>query len=250
MNPNKTLGAGAHACALVFAVALWVSPAQAQTQPGKAVVRSITGVASHSTDGSTFVPLKAGAVLPPGTTIKTAPQSTVDLFLGHSAGVVRILEDTTLSIDKLALTDTGADTVVDVQMNLPEGTMLFNVNKLSAASKYEIKVPNGVAGIRGTKGRCNHHSYIVLVDGTLIFVYVPPGGAPTPYTLVAPPPVYFSPLEGVKPAPEDLIQEVLGQFEGQGPPSPPVFVGPGPTDPTTFVEPNTGETPISKTAPE
>jgi hypothetical protein len=115
-------------------------------------------------------------------------------------------------LDKLNLTDTGAETVVEVQLNLPEGNILGNVNKLSAASKYEIKLPNGVAGIRGTRYRCSSTSYIVLLEGTMVFIFVPPGGSPTPYTLVAPPGVYFSPLEGIKPAPPELIREVMGQF--------------------------------------
>lgn len=196
----------------VLAAAFCSAQIQAQTVAGKAVVRAIKGAANYSTDGATFLPLKTGSVLPPGSVLKTAPGSTVDLFLGSSAGIIRVEENSTLAVDKLTLTDTGADTVVDVQLNLPEGTMLFNAGKLSAASKYEIKVPNGVAGIRGTKGRVSSTSYIVLLDGTLIFVHVPTGQQPVPYTLVAPPPVYFSPIEGVKPAPEDLIREVVGQF--------------------------------------
>ena len=117
-----------------------------------------------------------------------------------------------MGLDKLTLTDTGADTVVEVQLNLPEGTILGNVGKLSAASKYEVKVPNGVAGIRGTRYRISSTGYTVVLDGTVVFVYVPPQGQPTPYTLVGPPAVYFSPLEGVKPAPEDLVVEVRNQF--------------------------------------
>jgi hypothetical protein len=132
--------------------------------------------------------------------------------------MVRVTENTTLALDKLTLTDTGADTVVEVQLNVPEGTILGNVEKLATASKYEIKVPNGVAGIRGTKFRISSSSLIVLTKGTLVFVYVPPGGTPMPYTLVAPPPVYFSPIEGVKPAPEELAREVEGQFKPLGQP--------------------------------
>ncbi len=125
----------------------------AQTAPGKAEVRAIKGHALYAVSGGPAAELKAGTVLGGGTIIKTAAESTVDLFLGNSAGVVRITENSTLGLDKLLITNTGADTVIENQLNLPEGTMLFNVNKLSAASKYEVKLPNGVAGIRGTKGR-------------------------------------------------------------------------------------------------
>ena len=209
---------------------LAVMPLQAQTVPGKAEVRAVKGVAVYSAGGGPAMPLKAGTVLGPGATVKTGANSSVDLFLGNSAGVLRLTENTSVSLDKLTLTDTGPDTAVDVQLGLTEGSILGNVNKLSAASGYEIKTPNGVAGIRGTRFRMSSNSFIVLMDGTLVYVYVPPGGNPTPYTLAGPPAVYFSPPDGVKPAPDDLVREVRGQF---GPP----FTPPGPPPAVPFKEP-------------
>lgn len=228
--------------AVALAVTVTATSLQAQTQQGKAEVRAIKGSATYSIAGMAPMPLKVGAVLPPGSTVQTGSGSVVDLFLGNSAGVVRVAENTTLGLDKLTITDTGADTVIENQLNLKDGTMLFNVNKLSAASKYEIKLPNGVAGIRGTRGRCNSNAYIVLLDGTLVFVHAPPGGPLTPYTLVAPPPVYFSPIEGVKRAPEDLIKEVTQQIQTAGGGQ----VGPPPANPSfqePFVSPGVGDKP-------
>src|SRR5258708_4456372 len=86
----------------------------AQT-PGKAVVKAINGSATFSTAGSAPAPLKVGATLYEGTTIKTAGRSAVDLDLGKTAGMVRVAENSTLSIDKLISTETGADTVVEIQ---------------------------------------------------------------------------------------------------------------------------------------
>lgn len=179
--------------------------AHGQTVPGKAEVRGITGAATYSVAGGPASPLKVGMVLTSGAVIKTGADSTVDLFLGKSAGVVRVAEKSTFGLDRLTITDTGADTAVDIQINLPDGQMFFNVNKLSQASRYEIKVPNGVAGIRGTKGSGRSDSSWVLLDGTLIFVHAPTGGQPTPHVLRAPPAVYFTPTDGIKPAPEDLV---------------------------------------------
>jgi hypothetical protein len=166
-----------------------------------------------------------------------------------------VAENSTLVLDKLAFTETGADTVVEVQLNLPDGTILGNVNKLSAASKYEVKVPNGVAGIRGTRYRISSSGYVVLLDGSLIMVYVPTtGGNPIPYPMFGPPAQYFSPTEGVKPAPPELIVEVrnqggasLGGPSGAGfPPGtpPPPIISPDRND-LPFVPPQ----PASPTAP-
>src|SRR5438552_8913899 len=89
----------------------------AQT-PGKAEVRAIKGSAVYSTAGSPSAPLKVGTTLYSGSTIKTGAGSVVDLFMGNSAGFVRLAENSTLSLDKLAFTETGADTVAEIQLNL------------------------------------------------------------------------------------------------------------------------------------
>lgn len=241
MKLTESIAGRLVAFGVLFAAASFVTDVSAQTQPGRAEVRAVRGSAVYSTATEPAVPLKVGAVIPPGATVKTAADSTVDLFMGNSAGVLRVNENTTVTIDKFTITETGADTVVDVQLNLPDGTILGNVNKLAAASKYEIKVPNGVAGIRGTRFRISSTSFIVLLDGRLVFVHVPPGGQPTPYTLNAPPPVYFSPIEGVKPAPEDLAKEVYQQFAG-GPPGKPGLLPPLGIPPVEgFIRPGTGQ---------
>jgi hypothetical protein len=237
----------ATAAAAVVAFALSAS-AYAQTYMGKAEVRTVRGDAFYSTGpGTPLMPLKNGTVLGPGATLKTGKGGAVDLFLGRSAGTIRVTEDTTVTFDKFTITDTGADTVVDVQLNLPEGTILGNVNKLSAASKYEVKLPNGVAGVRGTEYRMSSTGYIVVLNGTVIFVYVPPGGQPTPYTLIGPPAMYFSPIEGVRPAPEDLVVEVRNQLGRPGfrPPGPPPAV----PFHEPFVSPGTGAKPENPGAP-
>jgi hypothetical protein len=221
----------------------------ADTIQWRAQVQSLKGKATWSTNSGVVHPLKVNSILPAGSTIKTGPESSVDLFLGYSAGVVRLGPDTTFSLEKLTVTDTGADKVVDVQVNLPAGEMFFNVNKLSKASRYEIKIPNGVAGIRGTGGRCHvpplariQDTEIVLVDGSLAFVWTPPGGGnPVPISINAPPPVVWRPNEGVKPAPDELVRAVLASINQiRRPPNAPP--GPPPGVPRT-------EPPISPSNP-
>ena len=71
---------------------------QAQTVPGKAEVREVKGVALASTGGAPGSPMKVGTILGPGTTIKTGAGSSVLLFLGKTAGFVRMAENTTLGL--------------------------------------------------------------------------------------------------------------------------------------------------------
>ena len=148
----------------------------------------------------------------------TGPGSVVDFFLGSSAGTLRLAENSVLAIGTLTLTDTGVDMAVEVDLELPDGDIYFNVNKLSKASRYEVRMPNGVAGIRGTKGAYSFRPGgggrppVVLLEGTVAFTHAPAGGGNKTQTMNAPPPVYYSVTEGVKPAPPDLVAEVERQL--------------------------------------
>src|SRR5207247_7797842 len=97
---------------IIAATALGLGASLPAQVPGKAEVRAIKGPsASYAPAGGVPAPLKVGTVLYSGSTLKTGPGTTVDLFLGKSAGFVRMAENTTLALDKLAFTETGADTV-------------------------------------------------------------------------------------------------------------------------------------------
>jgi hypothetical protein len=219
---NRTLASANTAIAAFVCIALGAAAmarAQDQTEAGRAEVRFLKGTVTASTNESAARPVKAGDMLPSGALVKTGSGSLVDLYLGPNTGTLRLTEKSTLRLDTLRSKPTGADTAVEVQLHLRDGEMYFNVNKLSKASRYEIKVPTGVAGIRGTKGcfsfrpRGSSKPPIVLLEGTLFFVHVPSGEATTSYELTAPPGVYFSPTEGIKPAPPGLVYAVERQLE-------------------------------------
>lgn len=187
--------------------------------PGRAEVRSVIGTATVSTNGSPERPLKVGQLLPPGSTIKTEVGSSVDLFLGTTAGRLRVGEKSILKIEELSFTETGADTAAQIEVNLPDGEMYFDVNKMSKGSRYQIKMPTGVAGIRGTKGVFSFRPGgglkppVVLLTGSVIFTHTPPGAPSGTYFMTAPPAVYFSPTEGVKPLPQAAATEVTGVLQ-------------------------------------
>ena len=213
------------ACLFCFALFSDIVSLQAATSvPGIAEVRGMTGKATFTTNGSPAVhPLKVGMRLHSGVTIKTGPGSVVDLFLGSSAGILRLAENSALVIGTLTLTDTGADTAVEVDLELPDGDLYFKVNKLSKASRYEVRMPNGVAGIRGTKGAYSFRPGgggrppVVLLEGSVAFTHTPAGGGNNNTQVMrAPPPVYFSVTEGVKPAPPALVDEVEKQISDSG----------------------------------
>jgi hypothetical protein len=182
MKNRFTSSLGFVAMAFLLAAAFTAS-AEIQDMTKAKVVR-IKGSARFTTGTGSWQPLKVGDVLASGTVIQTATDSRVDLVLGDpkamatdavvglpfgSAGpggssgaggsggksrvdqnFVRLMENTVLSVDKLAATDTGAAIVTDTQLDLRAGRIFGTVKKLSAGSRYEVKIPNGVAGVRGT----------------------------------------------------------------------------------------------------
>jgi len=107
--------------------------------------------------------------------VKTAADSTVDVFLGENGPVVRITPDTTMGIDKLDLDNTGIEKVIETQLDLRNGRILGSVKKMAAASKYEVKTPVGVAGIRGTEYSINSRGQVSIVTGSAMVVYVVEG---------------------------------------------------------------------------
>src|ERR1041385_987770 len=179
-----------------------VAGVAAQTAtPGAAKVVRIKGAARYTTGNNVWLPLKTGALLKPGTLIQTSsqPGSYVDLVLGDgeapiarptvmgsTAGdarsrsytpnadqnIVRLFENTVLQVDKLTSMETGAGTVSETQLDLQRGRIFGNVKKMSAASRYEVKLPNGVAGIRGTIYTLSADGVVQVLVGSVVIAYV------------------------------------------------------------------------------
>src|SRR5208282_4589227 len=162
---------------LVLAVA-----ASAQTlKPGVATIVRIQGEARYSLGDGNWHPLIVGKILSAGAIIQTGYNTTVDMVLGKTVempqaapwpdrigpapdaiirglvdykpaveqNMVRMTGGTMLAIDELTVSDTGLDTVSNTQLDLKQGRIFCSVKKLSAASEYLVKIPNGIAGVRG-----------------------------------------------------------------------------------------------------
>jgi hypothetical protein len=234
---TQTLLAGAVAMGLLAAAAR----ANADTIQQAIVVLKVSGGARYSMDGGkTFSMLNKGDVLQPGTMIQTADRSTVDLMLGEprlsplaspvsvpgvvatssfggggssgespKANVIHIFPNSVLSVDKLTMERTGMDEVSETQLDLKAGRILGNVKKLSAASRYEIKVPNGVAGIRGTGYMADANGTIYVFIGSMVFSYLDAQGNPQVVTITAG--QMFNPSQPT-PAPMPIPPDVIALF--------------------------------------
>jgi hypothetical protein len=203
MRTNRRLSKALMSCAITLMV---VSVMGQGAIEGAARVVRIHGAARSSSGNFIWQPIKVGDVLHPGTVIQTSaePGSYVDLVLGDGkaplpqAGVyhpsisssfgsgatsfqpsseqntVRLWSDGALGLDKLTTLQTGADRVTETQLDVKHGRITGNVKKLSAASKYEVKFANGVAGVRGTIFDIQAAGIVKVYVGSLVIAWVDP----------------------------------------------------------------------------
>lgn len=168
-----------------------------------ATIVRIEGEARYSPGDNVWHPLVVGKTLGPGDVIQTAVDSKVDMVLGDkitsriadgankvgpaadsnvrglvsykaqaAQNVIRMESDTVLAIDKLSVADMGVDAASDTELDLRQGTIFGSVKKLSAASQYLIKTPNGIAGIRGTTFILSASGAITVTDGSAVISVV------------------------------------------------------------------------------
>jgi FecR protein len=193
--------------------------AQAQSEQGTAFVRSIHGSADYSEGGGTWTALESGKILKAGAVIRTAADSYVDLDLRKNGPGLRVTQNTTLGLDKLITEETGVEPVIETQLDLKAGCIAGRVNKTGASSKYEIKTPNSVAGVKGygEYSMCAN-GRIVVGQGSAVVVYVSATGQTSTYVVNAG--QAFDPaIPGVRQATPEELQDIRIQ-----PPGPTVAV--------------------------
>ncbi|HZQ45642.1 MAG TPA: hypothetical protein VFC07_01410, partial [Verrucomicrobiae bacterium] len=120
----------------------------------------------------------------------------------------RVFESSVLAVDKLLVERTGIDEVAETQLDLRAGHIMGNVKKLSAASKYEIKIPNGVAGIRGSFYSITASALLKMLSGSAILAVVGADGTAKTWLVNA--------LHGFNPVDETVF--ALTPEEGTLPP--------------------------------
>ena len=232
--------------AVSSAVLVLTHSATAQsTKPAVVTVVRVQGEARYSPGDNAWHPLVAGKILNAGAVIQSDSNSTVDLVLSgkpiaipQTAGApnavgaaadpnvrglvsspamveqntVRMQGNTVLAIDRLTVSDTGADTVGDTELNLRFGEVFFNVKKISAASQYIIKIPNGVAGIRGSSGGLNAGGGMQMSNGTGIISLIRNG---VPVTFIVNAGFQFNPHNGsITPLSDELLRELNAIIAG------------------------------------
>ena len=199
------------------------------------VVR-IQGQARYSLGDNNWHPLVVGKVLRSGAIIQSAVDSSVDIVLSAAPvgmpqaatapitmiipsdskvrgfasyepmvqqNVIRMWGNSVLAVDKLTQFDTGVQTVSDTELDLRAGRIFFDVKKMSASSQFIIKIPNGVAGIRGSFGYIDASGEMAMGSGSAVISVIANG---KPVTQVVNAGSQFNPLGGdVTPLPQSIL---------------------------------------------
>jgi hypothetical protein len=141
--------------------------------------------------------------------------------------------------------DTSRDSDEETMLDLQDGAILGNVKKISANSRYEIKTPHGVAGIRGTDYHIKSHlesdgrhtvTFTSITGQVIVSAVVDPGGPTVVKVLrdgeswtpgngdVVPTPIYELQLY------ENEMSSMMAALSPLGqPPQPPPLINPFPT---------------------
>ena len=210
MKQIRSLITGLVVCGVALAMAANLS---AQTvQQGIVKIVNIKGSARFMAAGGTaWQPLKIGTLLKAGTVIQTAgDNSYVDAVLNNASAfeappqtdlaspmstggmqpkaeqdAIRIYENSVLGVEKLTVTQTGADTVTETLLDLKHGNIFGTVKKLTGASTYQVKIPNGVAGIRGTIYHISADGILSVISGSVVLAYIGSDGNPVTQVVTA-----------------------------------------------------------------
>jgi hypothetical protein len=138
------------ACALALVVVAQSADAAAMKKT-KAKAFGVRGDVQYRIADGPWMAVHNGDEFDSQTTVKTiGPDSVMNLRIDHNDSFVRVLPNTAMKIESIAVAGNGVDGDSDTMLNLQSGTIVGSVKKLSRASHYEIRTPNGVAGIRGT----------------------------------------------------------------------------------------------------
>jgi len=182
------LGVGAIMVALA-------SVAQAAVERGSAKVLAIQGSPEVSVNGSQWSALKKGETLSEGAMVRTVGSSAVDLDLGRNGNRLRVMPASTVALATLTYEETGVETVVNTVVELRSGRVVGQVNKLSTASKYEVKSAKAVTGIRGTRFDISAEGKVVVAEGSVVVLVAKEDG--TTMTRVVNASEMFNPVSGV-----------------------------------------------------
>ncbi len=131
-----------------------VCMAQEPVQPMTARITRVHGDARYGATTNAWRPARTGDVLNEGAWIQTGKKrdSFLDVVIGEGRAepqaLIRLWADTALRLDELISRGTGNERTAEVQLDFPAGRITGKIGNLATGSKFEVKLPREVLGIR------------------------------------------------------------------------------------------------------
>ncbi len=122
-----------------------------------------------------------GRLIGNGASIETRGKGVVVLELYRGGPVIAVKPDSLIGIDEVS----GIEGARSVRLNVERGCILGCVDRLGAASKFEIATPRGVIGIRGTVFEVCAEGLFRCYEGMFMAVVLPAvvHGAPPTFSV-------------------------------------------------------------------
>jgi hypothetical protein len=150
-------------CGVTAAAVVVPFSAQAQSKENRARVEGVRGNADYSDAGGEYRTLSPGMSIPAGSVVRTGAGSEVQLYLAQNGPIVVVREDSLLGLESLSYDSTGAEVVIDTRLELKAGRVSGHVRRMASASKYDVRIPNGVVSVRAMEAR--GAQYVIEVTG-------------------------------------------------------------------------------------
>lgn len=144
-------------CALVMGMALLAAvPAQAEDGASEATITEIKGQAFYLKTGEAeWLPLETGMVLGEGDKIKTGVDCEVVVETTGNAKTssMTVRPETEFTFKTFRYDE--ASQIDNTLLDLEVGSILVKAEKLVGGSRFEVKTPTSIVGIRGTTFEVN-----------------------------------------------------------------------------------------------
>lgn len=186
------------ATAAVIAGVLGIGCKQARTalrsappSSGQLIVTRAEGSCTYEENGR-WRALTNNQAIQPGHRLRTGPDSFLDLASSLDPTRLVLTSNSQIGIDKLTAATNAVPPSVELKVDIQRGFLLAKIPPLSPVSLYEFTYTNGVNGIRGpSTGPFDVFGFgingdVLAKSGTIISVWVPPGGTRPPITTTVP----------------------------------------------------------------
>jgi hypothetical protein len=136
-----------------FALALSavLTPAQAEVKQSNVIVKSVTGTASYVDEYGLSHELTEGTELKTGDVVSTGAESAVEFLVESARGLIGLDSNSKVRLARVSYQEGLMGTTSETLLELKEGQLIGDVEKLSAGSKFEVATSKLVASVRGTR---------------------------------------------------------------------------------------------------